>query len=287
MQSLRLLALAALLTFLGACGQGPEPPAPAAAPATAPPPAATPAAVTPDPAAPAAAQPGTTAPPPATLVEESAGTEPDPAQAGSNIVLPAAAPAPSAPREWKFREGAHYRSLTSAQGTSSSPDKIEVAEVFWYGCPHCYNLEPVIKEWASRLPADVSFVRIPVMWNPTNEIHARVFYTAEALGKLDEISNAMFRAIHLENRMLTEEREIQRLFEQHGVPAATFNQTFRSFGVESQLRRAKDLTTRYRVRGVPLLVINGKYTTDGPEIRNQQEMLALAEELIERERPRG
>ena len=159
-------------------------------------------------------------------VEESAGTED---AAGKDIVLANPAQPAAAPKAWRFREGAHFRAFTSAQGTSSSPDKIEVAEVFWYGCPHCYNLEPVITDWAARLPPDVSFVRLPVMWNPTNEIHARVFYTAAAVGKLDEINHAMFRAIHIDNRMVTEEAEIRRLFEQHGITAAQFNETFRSF----------------------------------------------------------
>src|SRR5690606_31903359 len=194
-------------------------------------------------------------------VEESAGTDAaDTAAAdaegnpaGSKDIILATPGQPSAAREsWRFREGAHFRAFPTAQGTSSPADKIEVAEIFWYGCPHCYNLEPLIKEWAARLPADVNFVRIPVMWNPTNEIHARVFYTAAALGKVEEIDHAMFRSIHVDNRMLTEEDDIRRLFEQHGVSADEFNRTFRSFGVDSQLRRAKELTQKYRVKSVPI-----------------------------------
>ena len=123
--------------------------------------------------------------------------------------------------------------------------------MFWYGCSHCYNLEPVLSDWVKKLPADVSFVRIPVMWNPTNEIHGRIYYTAEALGKLDQINPAMFKAIHVENRPMTEEKDILAFFEQNGVSAADFNKTFRSFAVESQLKRAKDLTVKYQVRGVP------------------------------------
>ena len=95
--------------------------------------------------------------------------------------------------------------------------------MFWYGCSHCYNLEPVLTDWVKKLPADVSFVRIPVMWNPTNEIHGRIYYTAEALGKLDRINPAMFKAIHVENRPLTEEKDILEFFEQNGVSAADFN----------------------------------------------------------------
>lgn len=220
--------------------------------------------------------------PPMTAVEESAGS----GALGKNIVLAAnASPAPPA-GGWQYQEGTHFSRLTAAQGTSSAPGKIEVAEVFWYGCSHCYNLEPTLTDWRNKLPSDVAFVRIPVMWNPTNEIHGRIYYTSQALGKEAAITAAMFRAIHQENRPMTEEQDIQVLFAANGVSAADFNQTFRSFSVESQLKRAKDLTLKYRVRGVPLLVIDGKYTTDGPQIRSHQDLPALTEELIQRERQR-
>ncbi len=282
MIQLRLLLLATVLSVAAACGKGPAPqttgaatePAPIAAPAP-------------------AAEATTDTAPVLAAIEESAGTDAAakaaPASAytsalGMDIVR-ADNSAPGPETTWQYAEGKHFSALTTAQGTSSSPGKIEVAEVFWYGCSHCYNLEPLISEWVKKLPADVSFVRIPVMWNPTNEIHARVYYTAEALGKLDQITPAMFRAIHVENRPVTEEKDIQLLFEQAaGVSAADFNRTFRSFSVDSQLKRAKDLTVKYRVQGVPLLVVDGKYTTNGPEIRNQQDLLAVTEELIQRER---
>ncbi|MEZ5563993.1 MAG: thiol:disulfide interchange protein DsbA/DsbL [Gammaproteobacteria bacterium] len=189
--------------------------------------------------------------------------------------------------QWQYPEGEYYSVLPTAQGTSSSPDKIEVAEIFWYGCSHCYNLEPILADWVKKLPSDVSFVRIPVMWNPVNEMHGRVYYTAEALGKLDTINPAMFRAIHIDNKPMTDEGEIRKLFEQNGVSADDFNRTFRSFSVDSKLKRAKELTVNYRVRGVPLLVIDGKYTTDGPQIHSQQELLSVASELIKRERQRS
>jgi len=282
---IRFLLLSAVIAVGAACGKAPqtEAPAPAAATAegTTPAPIAAPAPVTESPAEAATA---------ATVVEESAGSEAAAAAEngalGKDIVLADnSSPAP-AKTDWQYQEGQHFNTLTSAQGTSSSAGKIEVAEVFWYGCSHCYNLEPVLSDWVKKLPADVSFVRIPVMWNPANEIHGRVYYTAEALGKLDRINPAMFKAIHVENRALTEEKDILEFFEQNGVSAADFNKTFRSFAVESALKRAKDLTVKYKVRGVPLLVIDGKYTTDGPEIRSHQDLLGVTEELIQRERQR-
>lgn len=280
---IRPLLLAASIAITAACGQAPAPEA--AAPSVAsvesspPAPIAEPAPV-PEAAVDEAAV--------AAVVEESAGTEAvapsDSVAIGKDIVLADNSPAAPARTDWQYQEGQHFSRLTSAQGTSSPAGKIEVAEVFWYGCSHCYNLEPVLSDWVKKLPPDVSFVRIPVMWNPTNEIHGRIYYTAEALGKLDRINPAMFKAIHVENRPLTEEKDILEFFEQNGVPAADFNKTFRSFAVESQLKRAKDLTVKYKVRGVPLLVVDGKYTTDGPQIRSHQDLLAVTEELIQRER---
>lgn len=285
MTRVRILLLAALISVAAACGKAPEPGAPTPAPAaseTAPPaPVATPA-----PPADAADAPAAAA-----TIEESATTEAaapaDNNPLGKDIVLAPSQPAAPAKTDWQYAEGKFYNTLPAAQGTSSPAGKIEVAEVFWYGCGHCYNLEPLLSDWVKKLPADVNFVRIPVMWNPVNEMHGRAHYTAEALGKLDEITAAMFRNIHIDNRPMAEEQDIQKLFEAHGVSAADFNRTFRSFSVDSQLKRAKDLTVKYRVRGVPLLVVNGKYTTDGPDIRSHKDLLAVTEELVQRERQRN
>jgi thiol:disulfide interchange protein DsbA len=289
MTRIRLLLLVTVLGLVAACGKAPETqvPAPAPAPAATANESAAPAPIAaPDPVADTA----TDAMPVVAAVEESAATEvaapADNGALGKEIVLAANSSGTPAKADWKYAEGEYFSALTAAQGTSSAPGKIEVAEVFWYGCPHCYDLEPKIADWVKKLPADVAFVRIPVIWNPTNEIHGRIYYTAQALGKVDQIHPAMFRAIHVENRQLTDEKDILQFFEQHGVSAADFNKTFRSFSVDSQLKRAKDLTTKYHVRGVPLLVIDGKYTTDGPKIRNHDELLTVTEELIQRERQR-
>lgn len=281
MKLFRSVLFVTLLSVLAACGKASEPQAvvtPASAPgddsvATIAAPAAEPAAeVSPTAEAVAASVDETV---------EAAAQSPLPAR---DIVLPANNPPAAQQTNWQYKEGDYYTTLTSAQGSSSPAGKIEVAEVFWYGCGHCYNLEPVIGEWEKRLPADVNLVRIPVMWNPTNEIHGRIFYTAEALGKRAQISPAVFKAIHIENRPMTDEQDIQKLFAEFGVSADAFNKTFRSFAVESQLRRAKDLTTKYHVKGVPLLVVDGKYLTDGPKIKSHDDLLAVAEELVQRER---
>jgi protein dithiol oxidoreductase (disulfide-forming) len=284
MTRVRFFLLAMALSLVAACGKGAQTEAPVTATETTAP-SAVPAIAAPTPEPVPAANPATPA------VEESASAEAEaPVSAGAlgkDIMLAGDPSASPAATTWQFEEGKYFNSLPTAQGTSSSPGKIEVAEVFWYGCGHCYNLEPDLSAWVKTLPGDVSFVRIPVMWNPTNEIHGRIYYTAQALGKLDQITPAVFRSIHVDNRPMTDEKDIQLLFEQNGVSAADFNKVFRSFSVESQLKRAKDLTLKYRVKGVPLLVVDGKFTTDGPEIRNHKDLLAVAQELIKRERQRA
>lgn len=280
MKDFRSILVIGLLGLIVACGKAPE--SQAAAPAS--PATDTGVAAIAAPAAEPAAEVSPTAEAVAASVDETlepAAQSPLPAR---DIVLPANNPPAAQQTNWQYKEGDYYSTLSSAQGSSSPAGKIEVAEVFWYGCGHCYNLEPVIADWEKRLPSDVSLVRIPVMWNPTNEIHARVFYTAEALGKRAQISPAMFKAIHIDNKPMTEEPAIQQMFAEFGVSADTFNKTFRSFAVESQLRRARELTTRYRVKGVPLLVVDGKYLTDGPQIKSHDDLLAVAEELVQRER---
>lgn len=186
--------------------------------------------------------------------------------------------------DWKYKEGEHYRRLTASQGTSSAPDKIEVAEVFWYGCPHCFNFDPLLENWKKDLPADVAFVRIPVIWNPTNQVHARIMYTAEALGKIDEIHTAVFEGMHQKNKTYATEESIIELFGQFGVEETEFREVYSSFGVTSSVKRAENLTRRYGIRSVPVLVINGKYVTDAPEIKSFGDMLNVTNELVERER---
>jgi len=218
-------------------------------------------------------------------VEESAGEESSDQIEDDTIVLAEAESATEdeVAKTWKYSQGKHFTMLTTAQGTSSPADVIEVTEVFWYGCPHCFNFDPFLKDWEKDLPDNVNFVRLPVMWNPTNQIHARMFYTAEALDKLDEMHEAIFREMHINNQSLTTEASIQDLFLNFGVSEEEFKNTFRSFAIESKLKRAKNLTQRYRIQSVPILVTNGKYLATGPDVKNFEDMLAVTDELIERE----
>ena len=146
----------------------------------------------------------------------------------------------------KFEAGKHYQVLTPAQPTSSDTGKIEVAEVFMFGCPGCFGFEPHLQSWLPKLPDDVSFVRIPAPWNATADLHARAYYTAQALGKTHEIEGPLFNEFHVKHNYLDSEDKLAAFFKQFGVDDTTFRNTFESFAVDAKVGRAQDLVKRYQ-----------------------------------------
>jgi thiol:disulfide interchange protein DsbA len=204
-------------------------------------------------------------------------------QAGIEPQLVATSPA-DAPTTGRFEMGTHYLRLSPTQPTSSNPDQVEVCEVFWYGCPHCYELDPLLERWRERKADYVSFVRVPAVWNPTLRMHARAFYTAEELGKGAQMHAEFFREIHERRNGLDTEAKLQEFFGRFDVDAAAFKTAFDSFAVQAKLQRADELSRRYRIDSVPTIVVNGKYTTDGPMVGSYEELLALVDELAAAER---
>jgi thiol:disulfide interchange protein DsbA len=201
-----------------------------------------------------------------------------PSQAQSSATAEANDASPP-PTTGRFELGKNYTRLSPTQPTSSSPDKVEVAEVFWYGCPHCNALEPFMARWLARKPDYVSFVRIPGVGQPLWKFHARAFYTAEALGKGEEMHAAFFREIHENGNYLETEDKLRDFFAKFGVSAADFKTTFDSFAVQTKLQRAEELNRRYRVTGVPAIVVNGKYFTDVGMAGGQEQLIELIDEL--------
>ncbi len=204
-------------------------------------------------------------------------------QAGLEPELVATDPA-GAPTTGRFELGVHYLRLSPTQPTSSNPDQVEVCEVFWYGCPHCNELDPLLEQWQEQKPDYVNFVRVHAVWNPLLQLHARAFYTAEALGKGDEMHAEFFREIHERRNGLDTEAKLQEFFGRFDVDAATFKTAFDSFAVQAKLQRADELSRRYRIDGVPTMVVNGKYTTDAVMVGSYSELLVLVDELVAAER---
>lgn len=249
---MRLLLVATLLA-LAACGSREPAPAP-----TSPPTAAAP----PPPAAPAPSEVEQ-----ATRSQESGAENGAGDSANASLERIAAVSGGTALPEGKWQAGTNYNVLVPAQPTSAGPGKVEVMEIFWLACPHCHELEPFLQGWLKNKPAWVEFVRVPVIWQAVHRAHARLYYTLDALGRLDLVPKAMDTMVKDHNLLVGEsDEDTQRLMQKwavaQGVSAADFANAYGSFTVNANLQRAEELTNRYRVEGVPFIVVNGKYTTD-------------------------
>ena len=222
------------------------------------------------------------------MVEESA-AEDEEEQAEDRPLLLAQADVPATAQEWKYEEGTHFARMVPTQPTVGGADKIEVAEIFWYGCNHCYDFETYVNRWLETKPANVRFVRIPAVWNPLVKLHAQLYYTEEVLVKNGKIANpeqfraAVFAEYHRRGNRMASESVIQAVFERHGVSAEDFTSTWNSFEVAQKLRVAQDLARRYSVASVPTIVVNGKYRSGAVEAGGYPPLMELIDELIERE----
>ena len=221
----------------------------------------------------------------AVVVEESA-AEPE---EGEQAIILAQAEVPAASQDWQFEEGKHYIRLVPTQPTWGGADKIEVTEFFYYLCPHCYNFEPMLKEWQATKPANVRFVQVPAMWNQVLILHARMYFTAEALARNGVIEDsaafhaAVYNEIHRRNNRLTSESAVQSLFERFNVSEEDFTSTWNSFEVDQKLRISADLARRYSVSSTPTVVVNGKYRFGAPEAGSYPKVIEVIDELILKE----
>lgn len=267
MKKIAALTFIALLT-LGACAR--EPAASATAPvadsaSTAMPVGPTPAvaAAVPAPAATlAAVTPAATKP---AAVKPDAGMSGDESALERAAALPADAKLPAG----KWTAGTHYRPVLPAQPTDAAPGKVEVVEMFWYGCPHCYSLDPYLESWSKNKPAYVEFRQVPITWGEVHRSHARMFYALQALGKEAALHTAVFSEMHdKKNFMFTQGNEAESLAAQlafvkaHGISEADYRNAYNSFSVQTNLQKSDELMRRFKVESVPLIVVNGKYLTD-------------------------
>ena len=183
----------------------------------------------------------------------------------------------------EYSEGMQYLRLANPQPTSVA-DKVEVVELFWYGCPHCFDLEPHIRQWLETKPDDVEFVRMPAVLGPGWELLGKGFYTAELLGVEDRIHPALFEALHVKKQKINDEAALQDFFVNHGVSAEDFRKTFASFAVSVKLNNAKAMTRRYAITGEPTLIVNGKFSTGGRQAGSYANIIKVVDYLVARER---
>jgi thiol:disulfide interchange protein DsbA len=191
----------------------------------------------------------------------------------------------------KWIAGTNYKVLSPAQPTDAPPGKVEVIEVFWYGCPHCYALDPYIESWLKNKAPYIQFVRVPVMWGEVHRAHARLFYTLQALGKLDELHTKVFDQIHQQRNPLFVPGDDKATLQQqlsfakaNGISESDFLSAYNSFGVQTNLQKADDLTRRDRIDGVPTMVINGRYASDVGMAGNQDNLIQLTNDLAASEK---
>ena len=182
-----------------------------------------------------------------------------------------------------YMEGAEYKKLANPQKTASA-DKIEVVELFWYGCPHCYYLEPHVKKWQASKPEDVEFIRLPAILGPSWELLARAWYTADLLNVTDTIHPALFEEIHDHKKKFTKPDAVRRFFLARGVSNDDFDKTFNSFAVAVKVNNARLMTQRYAITGVPTMIVNGKYSTSASLAGGNPEVMQVVDFLVQQER---
>lgn len=179
----------------------------------------------------------------------------------------------------KYMEGIEYQAIPPQ--TVETGKQIEVREFFWYGCPHCYVFEPQLHAWIKKgLPKNAKFVRTPAVFRPDWAPHARAYYTFEALGAADKLHPAFFEAINKDKRTLADANSIAAFAAEHGVPKQKFLDAWNSFDVDRQANAALTLARNYGITGVPSLVVDGKYLTDGGKAGGNLPMLTVTEYLV-------
>ena len=161
---------------------------------------------------------------------------------------------------------------------------IIIYEFFWYGCPHCYNLEPTMERIEADLDKDTKIVKLPVALRDSWIPHAKLFYALQQMGKIDEVHNLIFEEIHLEDNRLNTEQQMVDFLGKHGIDTNKFMEKFNSFGTEARIKKASNLAKKYQINSVPTIIVNGKYLTSGSYVSSYDELYSVINLLIERER---
>jgi protein dithiol oxidoreductase (disulfide-forming) len=182
-----------------------------------------------------------------------------------------------------YTEGEQYERISPPVPTAVKSDQVEVVEVFWYGCPHCYDFEPYVEKWLASKPEAAEFVRMPATLNPSWITHARAYYALEAIGAADQAHKALFQAIHEQGRRLFDVDSIARFLAQQGVDEQAFRQAYDSPQVQDKLERASELQLRYAITGVPSVIVDGQYRTSATQAGGYAEMLEVIDHLVAKE----
>lgn len=179
--------------------------------------------------------------------------------------------------------GRDYAVLSPAQPVSSG-DKIEVIEFFWYGCPHCHDLHPHLKKWVKQLPKDVEFRYQPTVFRDSWAPGARIHYALEALGQADRLADDVYDAIHLDRLDLGNEQVLFDWVAKRGIERQKFIDAYNSFAVQGKVAKARQMSRDYQLRGVPAIVVDGKYLTAGSFTGSAEGTVAVLDQLVKKAR---
>jgi thiol:disulfide interchange protein DsbA len=177
-------------------------------------------------------------------------------------------------------DGTDYMTLKERVAVEAPAGKIEVIEFFWYSCPHCNAFEPKLVNWIKKLPADVSLRRVPVAFRDDFVPQQRLYYTLEAMGKLEQLHGKVFNTIHTERQQIDKEATIVAWAEKNGLDRTKFVELYNSFSVQTKARKATQLQDAYKVTGVPALGIAGRYYTDGELAGTMDRALQVTDYLV-------
>ena len=206
----------------------------------------------------------------------------------------ATTPAPPQGDLGRWKQGDNFTAYPVALPVSTPPGKVEVVEGFWYGCGHCYSLEPRVAAWEKSKPDWVVLRRLPVIWNEVTREDARLFYTIEGLGLTDKLHAEVFREIHARHRPITvirggrvdkaaTEKAAREFLVSNGVSAEDFEKQYRTFSTENKLRQAENSSRRYLLDHTPMFVVHGKYLTDAEMAGGLEQLFQLVSDLAARE----
>jgi thiol:disulfide interchange protein DsbA len=211
------------------------------------------------------------------------------AAVASTVVAPASAAPAASSGAAAWQEGLNYTRIVPAQPTTVPAGQVEVLEFFWYACPHCNAIDPLIESWKKTKPAYITFSRVHVLWNEGHRSLARLFYTLESMGKLDQLHGEIFKEIHSNGDPLlaadpAESERIQGLFvKKFGISESDFHKAYHSFDVDNALQKADVLVQRYRIDSVPKFVVNGKFISDVAMAGSPERVISLIGNLAAQE----
>ncbi len=198
------------------------------------------------------------------------------------LVLPASGIAQAPGSQAPVRAEVEYRVIKPQP--VSQPGSIEVIDFFWYGCPHCYNLQPALERWISRKPADVIVRRIPAVLRDSWAPHARIYYTLEALGEVERLHQRVYVAYHVEKLGLSKAEIASDWAVSNGIARERWDETYNSAAVQRKVEEAGRLARAYSIAGTPSLVVNGRYLTSGSMVDSVERTVAVLDGLVQKVR---